>query len=712
MVDVQRVCKDCLNGVYCEINNIECTMAKKQKPSGVEPKQAMAKQPGAVAPAAVVGHSELKEVSFWYRFRLHYGLIALLAVVLYGNTVVGTFVLDDGIVIVDNKFTQKGIAGIPEILRYDTFMGALGKDKQLVAGGRYRPLSLVTFALEWQLFATAKKTEAGKPIKDRDGNIVYAGSPLAGHVGNIVLYGLTGVLLYMVLLMLLGGGTDRSTFSVTTIAVSMGAILLWMVHPTHTEAVANIKGRDEIMSLLFSLAAFYYALKTYYNGRTKDLYLVFGMLFLGLMSKENAITFVPLIPLALYLFGKAPSHASIPKISGALLLASVVFIAIRTAVLGLSYETSSTELMNNPFYTMTMGQKYATITYTLIRYLVLLFAPIQLTHDYYPWHIPKMNWSDPMVLLSLLVNGALLVYALRNVWKKDLIAYGILFYFITFSLMSNIVFPIGTFMGERFLFMPTIGWALAVAVLAARFLLKNETQVRPFFLLVGLVGVLFTVRTIIRNPAWHSNYNLVTADLKTSSKSAKIQNFAGGEFVYQSSLVEDQAKKNEWFDKAMYHYQEALKLHPTYTGPFLGIGNIYNLTNRYPEALKSYDKVLELQPGYAPATTNKGITYRDWGKYLGEKKQDFAGAEEKLKIAQQYDPKDQETLRLLGIVYGSKGDYQHSIEVLESLLKLYPDNSSALQNLAVSYAAIGETAKAEQYRNKAYELDPSLRNPK
>ena len=76
----------------------------------------------------------------------HFILIALVFL-LYINTLGHDFVLDDGIVISENKFVKEGVRGIPDILSKDSFYGFFkkeGKDK-LVAGGRYRPMSMVMF---------------------------------------------------------------------------------------------------------------------------------------------------------------------------------------------------------------------------------------------------------------------------------------------------------------------------------------------------------------------------------------------------------------------------------------------------------------------------------------------------------------------------------------------------------------------------------------
>src|SRR5690606_15075164 len=119
-------------------------------------------------------------------------------------------------------------------------------------------------------------------------------------------------------------------------------------------------------------------------------------------------------------------------------------------------ENTSQDLLNNPFLDMTAAQKGATIMYTLGLYVKLLFFPYPLTHDYYPYHIPIMEWSDIRTLISAGVYALLIGLGLYGTWKKHVYGYTIAYFLATLSIVSNIVFPIGTFMNERFLFMPSL----------------------------------------------------------------------------------------------------------------------------------------------------------------------------------------------------------------------------------------------------------------
>ena len=183
------------------------------------------------------------------------GLIMVLSFVLYGKTLTYSYAQDDAIVITDNMFTKDGFEGVPGILRNDTFYGFFKKDGKasLVEGGRYRPLTLVFFAMGWEFFGEDSDT----PLGDNPRSAKFF------HFFTVLFYGLTGIILYLLLLKMLrpSKGENFAFF------VSFITTVLFITHPIHTEVVANIKGQDEIIALLGSLAAVYFSLKSYYEKK-------------------------------------------------------------------------------------------------------------------------------------------------------------------------------------------------------------------------------------------------------------------------------------------------------------------------------------------------------------------------------------------------------------------------------------------------------------
>ena len=164
-------------------------------------------------------------------------ILFVLPFLLYYQATTFGYVLDDQIVITDNNFTKKGFAGIGDLLTTESMTGYFGEQKNLVQGNRYRPLSLITFAMEYDMFGGL--------------------NPSVSHWINILFYALTGLLLFRVLSMMF----RKRPESFWWLAIPFLTSLFFIAHPIHSEAVANIKGRDEILALLFSLATLYGALR-------------------------------------------------------------------------------------------------------------------------------------------------------------------------------------------------------------------------------------------------------------------------------------------------------------------------------------------------------------------------------------------------------------------------------------------------------------------
>lgn len=616
-------------------------------------------------------------------------LLFVVTLLLYGNTLTHEFTQDDAIVIYDNMFTSQGIEGIPGILKNDTFFGFFkveGKD-QLVTGGRYRPFTLVMFAIERELFGE---------------------KPLAGHLINVLMFSLLVVLIFQTINTLLAKFPGVKNAGL----IAFIAALLFAVHPVHTEVVANIKGRDEIMSMLFSMLTFYLVLRHADKGRIGYLLLAAISFFFGLLSKENTITFVLIIPLALFLFRSAKAAWKIPMLLS-ILLPTIIFLIIRTSILGFDLGSQSMELMNNPFLKMVNGQyidfnfgeKMATILFTLGKYLQLLVFPHPLTHDYYPRHIDIMHFTNWQVILSLLMYAGLIWIAIRYFRKNKVISFGILFYLITLSIVSNIVFPIGTNMSERFIFMPSAGFALLVAYFFEKWFNRQKILVLIPSLLIFFA---ISAKTIARNTVWKDDFTLFTTDVKTSGNSAKVLNAAGGSLIDQATNEKNNYLKTKYLEEATVYLTKALEIHPTYQNAYLLLGNAYYYQKKYEKAIEVFSQLTRIAPDFEQGKQNLAVSYREAGKYFGEEKGDLASSLKYLEIAIQMEPDDYETNRLYGIANALSGNLKVALKHFQKSIELDPQNAGAYVNLGNTYFNMGDAASGQAAHKKALELDPKI----
>ncbi len=626
--------------------------------------------------------------SWWKLEKNHYWMIAILGCILYANTLFHDFTIDDAIVITDNMFTTKGIAGIPGILQYDTFYGFFkeaGK-ANLVAGGRYRPFTLVMFAMEYQLF----------------GN-----TPFFGHLINVLLYLLTGIVLYKLLKLFF-----RDYVNTLSALLALLTALLFVAHPIHVEAVANIKGRDEIMALLCSLSATYFLFRFEGQPLSKYLWYAGGLFFIALLSKENSITFLGIIPMSFYCFRQV-NLTNLVKILLPILVATVLFLVLRTAVIGTQTGNAPLELMNNPFLKLEGGkyipfsfnEKMATIFFTLGKYLQLLIVPHPLTHDYYPRHIEIMSFSDLSAVFSLLAYCVLLGYGIFLTAKKHIAGYAILFYLFSLSIVSNLIFPIGTNMSERFLFMPSVGFCL----LAAWLLMKLPRSAMT--MLAGVIVLAFGYKTITRNMVWKDNFTLFTTDVLVSKNSAKLCNAVGGDLIRVYSEEKNPVVKKQKLTEAITYLKRAIEIHPIYKNAYLLMGNGYYYLGEYALSVAAYQDALKIDPQYKDALNNLPISLRDLGRQYGEVKNDLEQSIFFLTEAYKLKNDDVETIRLLGVANGIKGNHQDAAKYFKRLTEIEPNNARAWLDLGTATISMGDNINGVNYHKKAQQLDPNIIKP-
>jgi len=524
-------------------------------------------------------YTSFLKAGFWRQHWLPALLIVCSSVGLYHASGKYGYILDDEMVIWKNAYVQEGLSGVGKILGSDSFMGYFQRKEGLykLEGGRYRPLSLVTFAAEVELFGKERAAaEAEQKMADPRKGVVYRGRgiPEISHWINILLYGLNGLLLYAVLLALFPLNGRGWWWS-----VPMVGTLLFMVHPLHTECVANIKGRDEIMALMGSLGALYLAMNYFDTRKSLWIWLSALVFLLGLLSKENTLTFLAVIPMTIWVFGRV-SFGRVLAGLWPLFLAAFVFILIRYNALGymLDHGKGTPDLMNDSFLGMRFSERTATIFLTLLWYLKLLIYPIPLTHDYYPYHVPKVNWTDYRALFSLILYAGMITWSILAIKKRSVAAYAILFFVFTLSIVSNLFVSVGSFMNERFAYMPSVGFCL----LAAWFLVEKVPSVlkKPSFQYVGVLVFIpfvafFSWRTIIRIPAWENPFALNRSAVIASPNSARAQSFYSTA-IYEERYLKAQSEqeKLQWVDTMEVHVKRALEIYPQYGSAWVMYANV------------------------------------------------------------------------------------------------------------------------------------------
>ncbi len=609
---------------------------------------------------------------FFKRYWLPSIILVLLSFGIYFKCLPYDYVLDDKIVVSENKYTKEGFGGIWKILTTESFEGYFGEKKNLVQGNRYRPLSIVTFAMEY--------------------GIIGELNPWVSHFINILLYGLTGIILMMVLSMLFRNYKSKSWwFSIPFIAA-----ILYIAHPIHTEAVANIKGRDEIMTMLFSLLALYGSLRYIDTGKISWIVGTVLYYFLALLSKENAITFLAIIPLSVYFF----SETNWPKLKNImiwLIVATVLYLMLRNMTAGsVNFAKESKDLMNNPFLGMTSVEKMGSIMYSLGKYIALLVWPHPLSHDYYPYAIPKISIIAFIPLLSLALYTSLGYFGLKGIGKKSVYAYCILFYIATLSIVSNIFINVGTFMNERFIFMASAGFSIASAYFLVEHLPKLTKYGRQIALvLVGVMLVGYSAKSYVRVPVWKDALSLNGAAVAISSNSARANSFMATAFFdkYKETLMpntvktltEEQRNLLNWTE---FYAKKSISIVPDYSNANLMLIGV--ITERFKSGGDIKQYVTDMKPCIIRRPDISFIKeFSDYLKGRNEHQEELFGLY--LSVGQELlNVKDQRSSWALNYL-----NYAYEIK---------PNNKAVNQALATVYERIGNANQSKKFQDAANAL--------
>lgn len=507
-------------------------------------------------------------------------IIFILSITVYSNTLNHGFVLDDMMMITHNRFTHEGIDGMGKILTNDAFTGFHGEDKNLLPGGRYRPLSHLMFALEFELFGD---------------------NPLPGHLINIILYSLACIILYKALTLLF----LNFPFRLWRFSLPFVITLLFALHPLHTESVANIKGRDEILGLIGFASIAYLSLKYALKSNPKYLAAIVPIFFLSLLSKESSLTYIAAMPL-LVLFLKQRFNKYMLHITLSMFAGLTLYMALRIGAIGFPKgDVSSMELLNDPFLYATFPERIATLLYTWIKYIRLIFFPHPLTHDYYPWHITYMSFTNLWVWISMLFFFGFGIYSIKVLKKPDMPALGFLLFIILFSSQSNLLVNIGAFMNERFVFIALLGILIIICWILLKIIpekISNGNKVAFAIFILIVLG--FSAKTMQRNMAWKDDFTLFTTDVKVSENSAKVNVSAGGQYYERAVAMDDEVEKRRLLRQALPYIKKGTELHPRYWQGQLLLGNTYMLLDKFKESFEAYRACLKINPNMAEAMEN------------------------------------------------------------------------------------------------------------
>jgi len=640
-----------------------------------------------------------------------YICIAIISFLLYAGTINHGYTVDDGTVIENNKYTKQGVKAIGKILTTPYRAGFWDRNE-----GIYRPVSVIMFAVEYDL---------------------SGGKPWLGHLINILLYTITCTLVFKLLLRI---------FQSYNVLIPLISTLLFAVHPIHTEVVANIKSRDEILSLLFALIAIINLLNYIDNRKTLSLVIAIFSFTISLFSKESSIAWVGIIPLILWTTTKL-SLKEIAKNSLPFLGLAIIYLLIRNQILGNVGSNYELLLINNSLLgTDNKLDQLATASFILIKYIGLLIFPKTLIFDYSFNTIPVIKITNIASLFSISILLGLIIYSIRSLKNKSIASLGIFIFLGAIALVSNIFFLIEATMAERFVYTPSLGFCILIGAILAKYLVndksgvhtlsfnllnKNAKIVYPFI----IICILFVGRTVVRAANWKDNITLLQKDVQSAPESARIRYALGSALLIEKAMKEeDGVAKNNYVDMAIDHLTKGVTLIPNYNDAWYHLGLAYKEKEDYPNAVaaleqaNSYKKFEDVNRIISLGTTyglnqqyskaipvlrealakdsNSSDAWNNIGLYYGESgildssMLAFANA---LKINATFE----KAYYNRGNIWAKNGNFKQAIQEYAQAIKINPEFEDAYNNTGNCYGALQIPDSAKKYFEKTIALNPN-----
>jgi tetratricopeptide (TPR) repeat protein len=535
----------------------------------------------------------------------------------YGNTLRNGFVYDDIPQVVQNPWIRD-FRHLPEI--FSTNVWAF----QGISTNYYRPLLHISFLLTYQLFGLA---------------------PWGFHLVNIVLHAGVTILVFLIASRLFSVTTPRA--SPVTRFLPFIAAMLFAVHPIHTEVVAWVGGVTDLVFTLFTLLSLYfYILSADREGHRKGL-MAFSVasFFLAMLAKEPAVT----LPLILAAYDYSYSREALRPVDylkrySPYLGAAAVYVILRVNALGgfapirRHSELGLTDYLINVF--------------PLFRqYLQKLLLPIHLN----AYHVfsPISSVFEPIGLLSLAVTMAF-AGAVLLAMKKNRPAFFALA-LVLLPLLPSLYIPgagENTF-AERYLYLPSLGFVLLIALLVERVASHKLNWSVPLAAALILVTGFYAYGTVQRNTVWRDDERL-WRDVVEKSPGSAVAHYNLASALNSRGLV----------DGAIEEYHAAIRIQPAAVA-YKSLGAAYQAKGFLTEAAEQYAHAVHLQPGDADAHT------------------------------------------LLAAAYAESGALDSAIEHFRAVVQLQPDSANAQYNLGAAYLEKGFPREAIPHLGSAVQLNPA-----
>ena len=598
-------------------------------------------------------------MNFLKKYR-YYIAVFVLGFLQFSNTLNHDYAWDDKIVILENPYVKKGISGIPSFL-------TRGHTDYIYDKYGYRPVVLTSFALEYELFGL---------------------NPRIGHFMNVFYFALLCIIIFSFL---------RRILRSKDLSLALVIAILYISHPLHVEVVANIKSRDEIFQLAFTLLAFLQFDKYYDTSRYKHLLGTVIFFLLGYLSRENGITILGIMPMYVWLLKDGAAIEKLKKLIIIPILIGVAFLILWwsytgekgveiTEGLDIFYEHPS---INNSFALLNaIGERFSNSLLLYYRYIKNFVYPFDLVYFYGFNQIPMYRGSHPILIISAAAHLLTFIGIWKFRKKVPVICFAILWSYVCLSPFTHIFFIMPDTMSDRYMFGPSLGFCIALVLFFQR-LINHVFNISPqkradryLYAIITAVIIVFSITTFQRNRVWKNDKTLVSSDIH------KLDNCAKAQEQYADHLFQEFQASNDHtlVPEIIRRYERALEISEHAFYARMKLGSNYHLLGDVQKGIDILRESVSLYPNASDAHFYLGNAL-----YGAEK---YEEAIPSLTISKDLAPRNEDSYLILGRCYIETEKFGDAVTLATEAITSFPGSVIFLDIRSDGYFGLKEYNKA------------------
>lgn len=350
--------------------------------------------------------------------------------------------------------------------------------------------------------------------------------------------------------------------------------------------------------------------------------------------------------------------------------------------------------------------KLGTYMVVLGKYLKIILLPYPLSFYYgYAYIFPTDFFNVKQVAIAIL-HVLLLFIGLFSIKRYPVISAGLFVYTVSVIVFCGIFIPVPGMMGDRFLFIPSIGFSMILTWFLFKLFKQSNgvdfTEIKdmrpPLKIAFASLLVIYSLVTVARNADWKDRITLFSRDIDVVENSAQAQNLLGLHLLIESGRETDKIKQLQMRKEAIVHFERAVDIYPQFLNASYDLGRAHEMIGNIDAAYKAYEQTVRIDTGFYAPLFSMAI--------IQDQKGNTASAVELYEKYLEKYPNHKEVYANLSYAYFKTRQFELSVKTNQRLLQRMPNAYEPTVNIAKTYLEMGRNDSAYVYFLKSYEINP------